>query len=101
VAARGLDVEHISHVVNFDPPADDKAYVHRVGRTARAGRGGTGVTFVTPDQQADMSKMADALDLRVEFADAGMGRVRPVRPAAGGRPRLSAQQSARRRRRRY
>jgi len=103
VAARGLDVEHISHVVNFDPPADDKAYVHRVGRTARAGRGGTGVTFVTPDQQADMSKMADALDLRVEFADAGLSRarpVRPVRPSAGGRPRFSAQPPARRRRRR-
>ncbi|MGH9036303.1 MAG: DEAD/DEAH box helicase [Acidimicrobiia bacterium] len=101
VAARGLDVEHISHVVNFDPPADDKAYVHRVGRTARAGRGGTGVTFVTPDQQADMSRMADMLDLREEFADAGLSRIRPVRPNVAGRPRFSPQPSARRRRRRF
>jgi superfamily II DNA/RNA helicase len=72
VAARGLDLEHISHVVNFDPPADDKAYVHRVGRTARAGRKGTGVTFVTPDQQADVAQMAKALELHREFADAGL-----------------------------
>ena len=101
VAARGLDVEHISHVVNFDPPADDKAYVHRVGRTARAGRGGTGVTFVTPDQQAEMSKMADMLKLDGEFADAGFSRIRVVRPTVGGRPRLGQQPSTRRRRRRY
>ncbi len=50
VAARGLDLEDITHVVNFDAPADEKAYVHRVGRTARAGRGGEGLTFVTPDR---------------------------------------------------
>ena len=46
VAARGLDLEKISHVVNFDPPDDDKGYVHRVGRTARAGREGTAITLV-------------------------------------------------------
>ncbi len=72
VAARGLDLRHISHVVNFDPPADEKAYVHRVGRTARAGRSGTGVTFVTPDQQPEMAKMAKLLDLQREFNASGM-----------------------------
>ena len=54
VAARGLDLDDITLVVNYDPPLDDKGYVHRVGRTARAGRGGTSITFVTPDQQGDV-----------------------------------------------
>ena len=42
VAARGLDLDHITHVINFDPPEDDKGYVHRIGRTGRAGRSGNG-----------------------------------------------------------
>jgi ATP-dependent RNA helicase DeaD len=48
VAARGLDVERISHVVNYDVPHDAESYVHRIGRTARAGRAGTAILFVTP-----------------------------------------------------
>ena len=48
VAARGLDLFDITHVINFDPPEDEKAYTHRVGRTGRAGRSGTGVTLVLP-----------------------------------------------------
>ncbi|HJR90051.1 MAG TPA: DEAD/DEAH box helicase [Aeromicrobium sp.] len=48
VAARGLDVERISHVVNHDIPTDTESYVHRIGRTARAGRSGTAISFVTP-----------------------------------------------------
>jgi len=48
VAARGLDVERISHVVNYDVPYDAESYVHRIGRTARAGRAGTAILFVTP-----------------------------------------------------
>jgi superfamily II DNA/RNA helicase len=58
VAARGLDVEDITHVINFDPPEEASAYTHRVGRTGRAGRGGTGITLVLPDQQADVSRVA-------------------------------------------
>ncbi|MCA1830236.1 MAG: DEAD/DEAH box helicase [Actinobacteria bacterium] len=72
VAARGLDVEDITHVVNYDPPDDEKAYVHRVGRTARAGRTGTGITLVTPDQRADVSRIAKRLNLEAEFIEAGM-----------------------------
>lgn len=54
VAARGLDVERISTVVNYDMPGDTEAYVHRIGRTGRAGREGKAVLFVTPRQQRMM-----------------------------------------------
>ncbi|HEX3301135.1 MAG TPA: DEAD/DEAH box helicase [Actinomycetota bacterium] len=71
VAARGLDLEDITHVINYDAPADEKAYVHRVGRTARAGRGGEGVTFVTPEQRFEVGRIAKTLDLDAEFVQAG------------------------------
>jgi len=61
VAARGLDVDRISHVINFDPPRTDDDYVHRVGRTGRAGRSGTGVTFVLPEQHGDVARLAQRL----------------------------------------
>jgi superfamily II DNA/RNA helicase len=67
VAARGLDVEGITHVINFDIPGAHEDYVHRVGRTGRAGRTGIGVTFVIPEQAGEMKKMARALDLHEEF----------------------------------
>ena len=78
VAARGLDLTDITHVINFDPPEDDKGYVHRVGRTGRAGRGGTGITFVLPEQQADVSRVASRLGHREQFEAEGM-RVAPAR----------------------
>ncbi|MCP9489632.1 MAG: DEAD/DEAH box helicase [Solirubrobacteraceae bacterium MAG38_C4-C5] len=71
VAARGIDVDDITHVVNFDAPEDREGYVHRVGRTARAGRTGTGVTFVMDDQARDMGKIAVELELLREFTSAG------------------------------
>jgi superfamily II DNA/RNA helicase len=86
VAARGLDLDEITHVVNFDPPEDDKGYVHRVGRTARAGRSGTGVTFVTPDQRGDVSRVAARLDLHSEFEEQGM-KVSPPRVVFSGSQR--------------
>ena len=72
VAARGLDLDDISHVINYDPPRDHRDYVHRVGRTARAGRSGSGVTFVAPRQAAEMSGIARQLDLKEEFVASGM-----------------------------
>src|ERR1700744_4546385 len=51
VAARGLDVERISHVLNYDIPPDNESYVHRIGRTGRAGRSGTAVLFVSPRER--------------------------------------------------
>jgi ATP-dependent RNA helicase RhlE len=72
VAARGLDVDDITHVINFDPPHTGDDYVHRVGRTGRAGRTGTGVTFVTPEQRADVQRLARNLGHTDAFAASGM-----------------------------
>jgi superfamily II DNA/RNA helicase len=72
VAARGLDLDGITHVFNFDPPGDHTDYVHRVGRTARAGRSGTGITFVAHDQLRDLSAMASALKLHRQFEAEGL-----------------------------
>ncbi len=63
VAARGIDVERISHVINFDPPADSETYVHRIGRTGRAGRQGVGITLLSPDQHGDVTKLAGQLGI--------------------------------------
>jgi superfamily II DNA/RNA helicase len=84
VAARGLDLVDITHVINFDPPEDDKGYVHRVGRTGRAGRGGNGITFVTPDQTADVSRVAARLGHRDQFESVGL-RVAPARKVYSSR----------------
>jgi ATP-dependent RNA helicase RhlE len=67
VAARGIDVSGISHVINFDPPADREGYVHRIGRTGRAGRTGVGITFFGSEHVRDLEKLADQLRLKAEF----------------------------------
>jgi len=72
VAARGLDLDDVTHVINFDPPEDDKGYVHRIGRTGRAGRSGSGITLVTPEQQADVSRVALRLGHREQFEQGGL-----------------------------
>jgi superfamily II DNA/RNA helicase len=77
VAARGLDLEDIAHVINFDPPEDDKGYVHRVGRTGRAGRSGRGSTLVLPEQQAEVSRVASLAGHRETFESTGMRTARP------------------------
>jgi ATP-dependent RNA helicase RhlE len=77
VAARGLDLEAIAHVINFDPPEDDKGYVHRVGRTGRAGKAGRGSTLVLPEQQADVSRVAARLGHGEQFESTGMAVARP------------------------
>jgi superfamily II DNA/RNA helicase len=67
VAARGIDVEDVTHVINFDAPADRDTYVHRVGRTGRAGRTGIGITFVTGDQVEEVREIAGELKLHEQF----------------------------------
>jgi superfamily II DNA/RNA helicase len=98
VAARGLDLDGITHVVNYDPPQDEKSYVHRIGRTARAGRTGTGITLVTAEQQGDVGRMAARLALHDAFELDGM-KVAPPRVvySASASGRRSGLRSRRRR----
>jgi ATP-dependent RNA helicase RhlE len=85
VAARGLDIDDITHVINFDPPHGDEDYVHRVGRTGRAGRSGTGVTFVLPEQQHDVGRLAERLGHAEQFGAAGL--TAPAKPRTQSRQR--------------
>ena len=77
VAARGLDLEAIAHVINYDPPEDHTGYVHRVGRTGRAGRDGAGVTLVLPEEEADVSRVAARLGHEDRFRETGMSVAPP------------------------
>jgi ATP-dependent RNA helicase DeaD/ATP-dependent RNA helicase RhlE len=101
VAARGIDVRNVTHVINYDAPEDRDGYVHRIGRTGRAGRAGIGVTFVLGDQALDMSRIASDLGLHREFSLSGMttstgtGRTnsprrRPQTQRPGRRERMAA-----------
>jgi len=66
VAARGLDVERISHVVNYDIPYDTEAYIHRIGRTGRAGRSGEAILFVAPRERRMLSAIERATRQKIE-----------------------------------
>jgi ATP-dependent RNA helicase DeaD len=69
VAARGLDVDRISHVVNYDIPHDTEAYVHRIGRTGRAGRAGDAILFVAPREQRMLSAIERATGSKIEMME--------------------------------
>jgi superfamily II DNA/RNA helicase len=102
VAARGIDVTGISHVINFDAPADHETYVHRVGRTGRAGRRGIAVTLVGEEQRREIAALADRLGLEHGLHHGGRqhqprtgpdaNRSAPVRPAQRSRRRRTNRQ---------
>ena len=69
VAARGLDVERISHVINYDIPSDTESYVHRIGRTGRAGRAGDAILFVSPREKNMLSSIERATHSRIELME--------------------------------
>ena len=101
VAARGIDVDDITHVINFDAPDDRDAYVHRVGRTGRAGRTGVGITFVLGDQARDVGRIAGDLSLQSQFAASGLavqGERTQTRPQQRGGDRPPRGGAGRRRR---
>jgi ATP-dependent RNA helicase DeaD/ATP-dependent RNA helicase RhlE len=93
VAARGIDIPDVAHVVNYDAPEDRDAYVHRVGRTGRAGRTGTGISFVLADQAEEIRRITASLGL-----EHGLGQ--SERPATEAAPRRSNRNRNRNRRRR-
>ncbi|MDH5355474.1 MAG: DEAD/DEAH box helicase [Gammaproteobacteria bacterium] len=69
VAARGLDVERISHVINYDIPYDTEAYVHRIGRTGRAGREGDAILFVAPRERRMLQAIEKATNKKIEMME--------------------------------
>ena len=69
VAARGLDVKRVSHVVNYDIPTDTESYVHRIGRTGRAGREGDAILFVTPREKRLLYAIESATRTKIEIMD--------------------------------
>ena len=66
VAARGLDIPDVSHIINYDLPVDAESYVHRIGRTGRAGRGGEALTLVTPRERRQLQYIEQAIHRRLE-----------------------------------
>jgi ATP-dependent RNA helicase DeaD len=68
VAARGLDIEHLSHVINYDVPPAGEDYIHRIGRTGRAGRGGTAITLAEPREQRQLRSIEAFTKQKIEFA---------------------------------
>jgi ATP-dependent RNA helicase RhlE len=82
VAARGIDVAGITHVINYDIPATREDYVHRIGRTARAGASGVGVTLVAHDQARELAGMVSELGLDRELDLAGIAGIERARGGA-------------------
>ena len=90
VAARGLDIENVTHVFNFDIPEDPDAYVHRIGRTGRAGRSGVAITLVTPREQRLLHMIERVIGRRItpmripSLADVAARRVELLRENVRG-----------------
>jgi len=106
IAARGIDVEGINLVVNFDLPHVPETYVHRIGRTARAGAAGTAIAFCTPDERSLLRDIETLLRVRIPSRQIGAGEAthsapRPVRieTSRGQQPGQSKRGGNRRRRR--
>lgn len=83
VAARGLDVDHVSHVINYDIPESPETYVHRIGRTGRAGRTGTAITLVEPRERRLLNVIERVTQQRVE--DRSVPTVAELRASERGR----------------
>jgi ATP-dependent RNA helicase DeaD len=104
IAARGLDIEHVTHVINYDVPASSEVYVHRIGRTGRVGRTGRAITFVTPAQRDEIDRIErdvktsigewESPEERMEHAPRPRRGERATPPEANGAAAPSAKESA-------
>ena len=100
VAARGLDISTVTHIINFDVPTSPDVYVHRIGRTGRVGRSGRAITFVEPRQKRDLEAIERHANTKISPWAEG-AHVGPAgRGAAPAPPPQAARRHARQRRRR-
>ncbi|MEW9837311.1 DEAD/DEAH box helicase [Mesorhizobium marinum] len=90
IAARGIDVPGISHVVNFDLPDEAESYVHRIGRTGRNGRDGAAITLVDPSESAKLRQVERIIRMKLPVAADHTGEPDPARPAAERREPAAA-----------
>jgi ATP-dependent RNA helicase RhlE len=100
IAARGIDVDDISHVINFDLPNVPESYVHRVGRTGRAGATGRAISFCDHDERGSLADIERLLRRRLPVLDELGAPVAPMAASVEPRPNVPAARSAPRRRRR-
>ncbi len=91
VAARGLDVERISHVINYDIPREAEAYVHRIGRTGRAGRSGETILFTTNRDMRMLKIIEGATRQRIERVD--IPSLEMVQAQANGKNEIAYQRN--------
>lgn len=101
IAARGIDVEGITHVVNYDLPNEPESYVHRIGRTARAGAGGCALSFCDPEERTHLNGIERLIRQRLTVAGDGVTPALPTKtPKAGnGQPQARRKGRSRNRRR--
>ena len=90
IAARGLDIDDVTHVVNFDVPNEPESYVHRIGRTARAGASGTAVTFCAPDERNQLKDIERLIRRPLKAVDMKLPALTGERLAHGRAPVRSA-----------
>ncbi|GAC1321125.1 MAG: DEAD/DEAH box helicase [Thermoleophilaceae bacterium] len=98
IAARGLDISGVSHVINYDMPNSPEVYVHRIGRTGRVGRSGRAITFITPKQRSDLDAVRRHANTEISEWSANGGAPSARRPSrepaaiAGALPEMPADQ---------
>ena len=99
VAARGLDVPGVSHVINFDLPDEPENYIHRIGRTARAGLSGCAISLVTPEERLSLGRIERTLGIKLErevvegFDQPDITAAKPVKLFSSGRGRRNRPRS--------